>query len=157
MSTSIIIIIYWAIMNLLIYEVWFRVMVFNATFNNISAISWQSVLLVEEKGWLIDFWCLTPLSAIFQLYHQFQWWKKPEYLERTTDNGQATGKLYHLWLRVECTLFCNLGVPGVKPPTWWKSLTNFITKCYIAWVGFELTTLVVIDTDYIGSCNPIPC
>ena len=25
-----------------------RVMMFNATFNNISAISWQSVLLVEE-------------------------------------------------------------------------------------------------------------
>ena len=25
-----------------------KVMVFNATFNNISAISWQSVLLVEE-------------------------------------------------------------------------------------------------------------
>jgi hypothetical protein len=47
------------------------------------------------------------LSAIFQLYHgdQFQRWKKPEYLESTTDNGQATGKLYHLWLRVKCTLF----------------------------------------------------
>jgi hypothetical protein len=28
--------------------------------------------------------------------------------ERTTDHGQATGKLYHLRLRVECTLFCNL-------------------------------------------------
>jgi hypothetical protein len=27
-----------------------RVMVFNATFNNISAISWQSILLVEETG-----------------------------------------------------------------------------------------------------------
>jgi len=27
-----------------------RVMVFNATFNNISAISWQSILLVEEAG-----------------------------------------------------------------------------------------------------------
>ena len=27
-----------------------RVMVFNATFNNISAISWQSVSLVEEIG-----------------------------------------------------------------------------------------------------------
>jgi hypothetical protein len=26
------------------------VMVFNATFNNISAISWQSVLLVTETG-----------------------------------------------------------------------------------------------------------
>jgi hypothetical protein len=25
-------------------------MVFNATFNNISAISWQSVLLMEENG-----------------------------------------------------------------------------------------------------------
>ena len=58
----------------------------------------------------LNFWCLMPLSAIFQLYHgdQFQWWKKAEYPERTTDNGQATGKLYHLRLRVECTLFCNL-------------------------------------------------
>ena len=28
----------------------FRLMVFNATFNNISVISWQSVLLVEETG-----------------------------------------------------------------------------------------------------------
>jgi hypothetical protein len=26
----------------------------------------------------------------------------------TTDRGQATGKLYHLRLRVVCTLFCNL-------------------------------------------------
>jgi len=25
-------------------------MVFNATFNNISVVSWQSVLLVEETG-----------------------------------------------------------------------------------------------------------
>ena len=28
--------------------------------------------------------------------------------ERTIDHGQATGKLYHLWLRVECILFRNL-------------------------------------------------
>ena len=58
----------------------------------------------------IYFWCLTPLSAIFQLYHgdQFQWWKKPKYPERTTDHGEATGNLHHLRLRVECTLFCNL-------------------------------------------------
>ena len=27
-----------------------RIMVFNATFNNISVLSWQSVLLVEETG-----------------------------------------------------------------------------------------------------------
>jgi hypothetical protein len=29
---------------------WVRVIVFSATFNNISVISWQSVLLVEETG-----------------------------------------------------------------------------------------------------------
>jgi hypothetical protein len=29
---------------------WVRVMVFNTTFNNISVISWRSVLLVEETG-----------------------------------------------------------------------------------------------------------
>jgi hypothetical protein len=34
--------------NSLIVEVKVRVIVFNATFNNISVISWWSVLLVEE-------------------------------------------------------------------------------------------------------------
>ena len=29
---------------------WFLFMVFKATFNNISVISWRSVLLVEETG-----------------------------------------------------------------------------------------------------------
>jgi len=29
---------------------WVRVMVFNATFNNILVISWRLVLLVEETG-----------------------------------------------------------------------------------------------------------
>ena len=43
------------------------------------------------------------------------------------------------------------------PPTCRKSLTNFITNCcfeYISpWAGFELTTFVMIDTDYIGICK----
>ena len=40
---------------------WFGFMVFNATFNNISAISWQSVLLVEKT---------TDLSQVTEkLYH----------------------------------------------------------------------------------------
>ena len=51
-------------------------MVFNATFSNISAVSWRPVLVVEE-----------------------------EYPEKTTEHGQATGKLYNLRLRVECTFF----------------------------------------------------
>ena len=46
------------------------------------------------------FGVLTPLSAVFQLYHgdQFLVVEKPEYPERTTDHGQTTGNLYHLRL-----------------------------------------------------------
>ena len=63
-----------------LWRFWFDFWCFNATFSNISAISWRPVLTVEEA----------------------------EYPERTTDRGQATGKHYHLRLRVECTLFCIL-------------------------------------------------
>ena len=31
-------------------ELWVRVMVFNATFNNVAVILWQSVLMVDETG-----------------------------------------------------------------------------------------------------------
>jgi hypothetical protein len=44
--------------------------VFNATFNNISSVSWRSVLLVEETG--------VPIKTI--------------------DLPQVTGKLYHIML-----------------------------------------------------------
>ena len=62
-----------------------------------------------------------PLSAIFRLYHgdQFYWWKKPEYPDRTTDHGQATGKLYHLRLWVECTLFLIYKAVHEPTPYWW--------------------------------------
>ena len=56
---------------------------------------------------VFDLLCLTPLSSIFQLYRgdQLYWWRKPEYPQRTTNHGQATGKLYYLRLRVECIFF----------------------------------------------------
>jgi hypothetical protein len=73
-----------------VQQKWVRIIVFNVTFNNISAISWWLVLLVEEN-----------------------------------------------W------------VPGEK------SLTNFNIKCCIEYTShrreFELTTLVLIGTDCIGS------
>jgi len=71
-----------------IIKVWF--LVFNATFSNISAISWRPVLVVEEA----------------------------EYPESTTDHGQVTGKLYHLRLRVECTLFV-IYKSGREPTLYW--------------------------------------
>ena len=71
-------------------------MVFNATFNNISVISWWSVLLVEETG---D-------------------------SQKTTDMPQVTVNRDHLMLY----------------------------RVHLAWVGFELTTLLVICTDCIEEC-----
>jgi len=66
--------------------VWF--LVFDATFSNISAISWRPVLVVEEAG--------VPGE----------------------NHGQATGKLYHLRLRVECTL-CVIYKVGREPMPYW--------------------------------------
>jgi hypothetical protein len=44
--------------------------------------------------------------------------EEAEYPERTTDLGQATGKLYHLRLRFECTLSV-IYKAGREPTPYW--------------------------------------
>ena len=62
---------------------------------------------------------------IFQLYRggKFYWRRKPGYPDKTTDMSQITDKLHHI----------------------------MVNRVYLAWAVFELTTLVVLGTDYIGS------
>jgi hypothetical protein len=87
------------------------------TFFKFVSVSW--------KDGFCDFWCLTPLSTIFQLYRgdQFYWWRKSEYLGKTTDLLQVTDKL------------------------------TVVTSTHCHERGLNSQLLVMICIDCIGSCK----
>ena len=57
-----------------------------------------------------EFWCLTQLSAIFQLYHgdRFSGGGSQSTRKEPPTLGKQLVNIIHLRLRVECTLFYNL-------------------------------------------------
>ena len=71
------------LMQFVLYKNRVRVMVFNATFNNISVISWRLVLLVEEIGiaWR------KPPTCRKSLYHILYKNKKPAKLYTLNANA----------------------------------------------------------------------
>ena len=73
----------------------------------------------------LGLWCLMLLSTIFhQLYRggQFYWWRKPGYLEKTTDLPQVTDKLYWKWF-----YYSNM---YVKKKEWGNDIL-FVTKLFL--------------------------
>jgi hypothetical protein len=105
-------------------------MVLNSTFNNISVISWQSVLLVEETG-IVCQWLVLHITLCDKVC---QWLV----LHITLCDKVCQWLVLHITL---CDKVCQ-----------WLVLHSCIGYTS-PWAGFELTTLVMMGISCIGSCK----
>jgi hypothetical protein len=131
-------------------------MVFNATFNNISVISWRSVLLMEEHWGPGENHLSQVADKLDHIMLYTSPWSRFE-LTSVVMGTDCMGNPIPTTIRprrpvgngllsyLQCMEFTDNIIYRLWLGVHWPS--------FFAWAELELTTLVVIGTDCTGSCK----